>query len=71
METSSTSASKTSSGGTLSAAGDALHRFPATVPRFCICTDPISRAAAFKASKQGGSRARIISVQVVSPPMRK
>ena len=33
-EANSTSASSASNGGTPSAAGDALHKFPATVPRF-------------------------------------
>jgi len=55
VETNSTSASSANSGGTPSAAGDALHRFPATVPRFWICTDPTSRAASFNASKDGGN----------------
>jgi hypothetical protein len=69
-ETSSTSASSASRGGTLSAAGDALQRFPATVPRFWIWIPPISRAAAFNPSKHRGSGVWIISVQVVSPPIR-
>src|SRR5712671_1392388 len=68
-ETSSTSASSASNGGTLSAAGDALQRFPATVPRFWIWIPPICRAAAFKASKHRGSGILIISDQVVSPPI--
>ena len=46
----SSSASRVSSGGTPSAAGDALQRLPAMVARFWICTEPSSRAAAFKPS---------------------
>ena len=50
-ERSSTSASRSSSAGTPSAAGEALQRLPATVPAFWICTQPTSRAACFSASK--------------------
>ena len=70
QEVNSTSASRIRRGGTLSAAGEALQRFPAIVPRFCTCTAPTSRAAARNASKQRGREAAAISLQVVAPPMR-
>ena len=44
---------------------------PASVPRFWICTPPISRAASFSPSNSAGRSARIRSVQVVSAPMRQ
>jgi hypothetical protein len=69
-EASSTAASRTRSGGTPSAAGEALQRLPARVPRFWIWIDPTSRAAALSASKGAGSGAARISLQVVRPPMR-
>ena len=53
-ERNSTSASSIISGGTPSAAGEALQRLPAIVPTFWICTEPTSRAACFNASKAGG-----------------
>ncbi len=55
----------------LSAAGEALQTLPARVPAFWICTPPISRAASFSPSKQGGRSARMRSVQVTPAPMRK
>ena len=63
LEASSTSASRASSGGTPSAAGEALQRLPAIVPRFWIWTAPISRAAALRrrtpaAVRRGRSRSR-------------
>ncbi len=61
LETNSTSASSVSSGGTPSAAGEALQRLPAMVPRFWICTEPTSRAASFNASQARGSGVSIIS----------
>ena len=54
---------------TPSAAGEALQRLPAIVPRFWICTEPTSRAAALSASRAGGSGAAIISDHVVAPPI--
>ena len=50
VEASSTSASRVSSGGTPSAAGEALQRLPATVPAFWIWIEPTSRAASFSPS---------------------
>ena len=69
-DSSSTSASRVSSGGTPSAAGEALQRLPATVARFWIWIEPTSRAAAFSASKQAGSGVAMSWLQVVPAPMR-
>ena len=66
-----TFASSAISGGTPSAAGEALHRLPATVARFWICTEPTSRAACCKAWNAGGRSAAMISLQQVSAPMRQ
>src|SRR3546814_936383 len=44
-------------------AGEALQRFPATVPAFWICRPPISRAACFRASNSGGRSAATMSLQ--------
>ena len=49
--------SSVSSGGTPSAAGEALQMLPAMVPRFCTCTPPTSRAAQLQpveGRRQGG-----------------
>ena len=67
----STSASSARNGGTPSAAGEALHRLPATVPAFCIWMDPTSRPAAFSPSKYRGSGVRMNSLQVAAAPMRQ
>ena len=67
----STRASIASKGGTPSAAGEALHRFPPIVPAFWICAPPISRAAAFSPSNSGGRFAVMSSLQVLVAPMRQ
>ena len=67
----STSASRISSAGTPSAAGEALQILPATVPVFWIWTEPTSRAACFSASKAGGSGCAMMSVQLVRAPMTR
>ncbi len=70
-ETNSTDASSVNSGGTPSAAGEALQRFPAIVPAFWIWTEPTSRAAAFSPSKDAGNAARTRSLQRVAAPIRQ
>ena len=50
-ERTSTAASRVSSGGTPSAAGEALQTLPHTVPAFWICTPPTSWAASLSPSK--------------------
>ena len=49
------SASSASRYGAPSPAGEAVQMLPTSVPRFWICTPPISRAASFRPSNSGGS----------------
>ena len=59
------------SGGTPSAAGEALQRLPPIVPAFWICSPPTSRAASWRPLNQGGRSARASVLQVVSAPIRQ
>ena len=63
-----TRAFRTSSAGTPSAAGDALQRLPATVPRFWIWRPPTSWAASRTQSNHAGRSESIASVHVTSAP---
>ena len=65
-----TTAPWTRSAGAVSAAGDALHRFPASVARFRICTEPTTAAAsASAATSRRITGCAAISVIVVVAPM--
>jgi hypothetical protein len=69
-EATSTIASATKRGGTVSAAGEALARFPPSVPRLRICGPPITAQARGNAGAADATSAeRIISVCVVAAPI--
>ena len=65
-----TSAPYASSGGAVSAAGEALQMLPARVARLRIWTEPTTAAASASAGKCGGRRASAaMSVMTVSAPI--
>lgn len=66
-----TRAPRAISAGTPSAAGEALHRFPPTVPRFCTWMPPTFSAQSLRPSKSGGRSACATSVQMAPAPMRQ
>ena len=64
-----TLASRASSAGTPSAAGDALQTLPTSVPRFCTCGPPTSTAALRTPSNQPPSLLATASLQVTRAPI--